>query len=487
MKLLKDLLYKVRISRITGSTHVAVGDITTDSRQVKKFSLFAAVRGTVNDGHQYINAVEESGAVAIICEQLPELTRDEITYVEVENSAEAIGIIASNYYDNPSERLKVVGVTGTNGKTTTATLLYKLTRAMGYKAGLLSTVENRIDQKVLPSTHTTPDSITLNRLMNDMAEAGCEFCFMEVSSHALHQHRVAGLRFTGAIFTNITHDHLDYHKTFADYLKAKQMLFSGLPSSAFALYNTDDRNGQIMVQNSRAKTRSYALERMADYRCRVVENSFAGLHVLIDNHDLYTKLIGGFNAYNLLAVYASAMELGLNQIEVLTALSTLEAPEGRFQYIKTHNDITAVVDYAHTPDALKNILETLSELRSGNEQLITVVGCGGDRDKEKRPVMARIAAEMSDRAVLTSDNPRSENPETILSEMKAGLDPVLMKKTLALTDRREAIRIACTLAQPGDIILIAGKGHEKYQEVNGVKHPFDDFEITKETLTELQK
>jgi UDP-N-acetylmuramoyl-L-alanyl-D-glutamate--2,6-diaminopimelate ligase len=487
MKLLKDLLYKVRINRIQGSTHVAVDDITTDSRQAKKFALFVAVRGTVHDGHQFIAQAESAGVVAIICEALPEKTQDDITYVEVGNAAEALGIIASNYFDNPSEKLRVVGVTGTNGKTTTATLLYKLTRAMGFKSGLLSTVENRIDQRILPSTHTTPDAITSNRLMEEMASAGCEFCFMEVSSHALDQHRVAGIRFAGAVFTNITHDHLDYHKTFAAYLKAKQTLFDGLPASAFALYNADDRNGKVMAQNTRAATRSYALERMADYRCRVVENTFAGLHLVIDGHDLYTRLIGGFNAYNLLAVYATAMELQLNQIEVLTALSTLDAPEGRFQYHKTASGITAVVDYAHSPDALKNILETLGELRTGNEQLITVVGCGGDRDREKRPVMARIAAEKSNRIILTSDNPRSEKPEEILGEMKAGLDPVLMKKTLSLADRREAIRIACTLANPGDIILVAGKGHEKYQEISGVKHPFDDFEITRELLTELQK
>jgi UDP-N-acetylmuramoyl-L-alanyl-D-glutamate--2,6-diaminopimelate ligase len=409
------------------------------------------------------------------------------TYIKVSNSAEALGYIASNYYDNPSEKIEVVAVTGTNGKTTTATLLFSLIRKMGFKAGLLSTVENKINENIIPSTHTTPDAISLNKLLNDMVIEGCAYCFMEASSHALHQHRLTGVQLKGALFTNITHDHLDYHKTFNDYIKAKKILFDTLPSSAFAIVNHDDRHSEVMLQNCKARKKTMALQSMADYRAKVLENGFTGLHLTIDNQDLYTQLIGGFNAYNILAVYAAAMELGLDKMEVLTTLSTLQAPDGRFQYFKTISGITAIVDYAHTPDALKNVLKTIKEIRTGTEQVITLVGCGGDRDKTKRPEMSRIAGEFSDRIILTSDNPRSENPETIIQEMKAGLDPVSMKKTLAVTERAEAIKLACTLANAGDILLIAGKGHEKYQEIAGVKHPFDDFKIVSETLTTLDK
>jgi UDP-N-acetylmuramoyl-L-alanyl-D-glutamate--2,6-diaminopimelate ligase len=358
---------------------------------------------------------------------------------------------------------------------------------MGFKAGLLSTVVNKINDNDVPATHTTPNAIALNGLLSDMVAAGCTYCFMEASSHALHQHRLTGVQLRGALFTNITHDHLDYHKTFNEYIKAKKILFDMLPSAAFAIVNIDDRHGEIMVQNCKANARTMALHSMADYRAKVLENGFAGLHLFIDNQDVYTQLIGGFNAYNILAVYATAMELGLDKLEVLTAISSLQAPDGRFQYIKTPNGITAVVDYAHTPDALKNVLKTIADIRTGNEQVISIVGCGGDRDKTKRPEMARIAAEWSNRVILTSDNPRSENPETIIGEMKEGLDPVMLKKTLAVTDRREAIKLACTLANGGDIVLIAGKGHERYQEVAGVKYPFDDFEIVSETLTMLEK
>ncbi|MDZ4824466.1 MAG: UDP-N-acetylmuramoyl-L-alanyl-D-glutamate--2,6-diaminopimelate ligase [Flavobacteriales bacterium] len=460
MKLLKDILYRAGISNVIGSTHIAVEHIAMDSRQVKTFTAFVAVRGVAADGHDFIEQAIDNGAIAIICEKIPASQREGVTYVEVPNSAEALGYIASNFFDNPSENIKVVGVTGTNGKTTTATLLYCLARAMGFKAGLLSTVVNRVDTLTLNATHTTPDAISINRIMSEMVEAGCEFCFMEVSSHALHQHRTTGLRFAGALFTNITHDHLDYHKTFNEYIKTKKILFDTLPSSSFALVNNDDRNGDVMLQNCKAGKKTFALQSMADYKAKVVENSFAGLHLMLDGHDIYTKLIGAFNAYNLLGVYAVAVELGLNKLEVLTSLSTLEAPEGRFQYIKTKDEITAVIDYAHSPDALKNVLNTIREIRGGNEKVITVVGCGGDRDKEKRPVMARIAADMSDRVVLTSDNPRSEEPDEILAQMKSGLDSVQSKKTIAVSDRREAIKLACTLAQQGDIILIAGKGHE---------------------------
>jgi UDP-N-acetylmuramoyl-L-alanyl-D-glutamate--2,6-diaminopimelate ligase len=487
LKLLKDILFKSRIVDVSGSTNVAIEQIVMDSRQVKPFCVFVAIAGVASDGHSFIEQAIKGGAVAIICEQFPDQLQENITYVKVQNSAEALGYMACNYYDDPSEKIKVVAVTGTNGKTTAATLLYRMARKMGFKAGLLSTVENRVNNKIIPATHTTPDALSLNKLIDDMATEGCEFCFMEASSHALHQHRLTGVRLTGAIFTNITHDHLDYHKTFNEYIKAKKILFDTLPSSAFALVNNDDKHGEIMIQNCKARKKTYAVKSMADYKIKVLENGFSGLHLSIQNNELYTKLIGGFNAYNLACVYATAIELGLNNLEVLTALSTLEAPEGRFQYLKTASGITAIVDYAHTPDALKNVLATIKEIRTGNEQVITLVGCGGDRDKTKRPEMASITANFSDRVILTSDNPRSENPEEIISEMKAGLDPVQMKKSLAITDRREAIKLACTLAQPGDIVLIAGKGHEKYQEVNGVKHPFDDFEIVSETLKTLDK
>jgi UDP-N-acetylmuramoyl-L-alanyl-D-glutamate--2,6-diaminopimelate ligase len=470
-----------------GSTNIAVESITMDSRAVKAMGVFVAVTGTLTDGHEYIEKAIASGAVAIVCERIPEQTLEHITYVQVANSAEALGFMASNFYDNPSEKIKVVAVTGTNGKTTTATLLFRLLRAMGFKAGLLSTVVNRINNQEIPATHTTPDPVSLNQLLNRMVEEGCEYCFMEASSHALHQNRVTGVKLAGGIFTNITHDHLDYHKTFAEYIKAKKILFDILPSSGFALINRDDRQGEIMVQNTKAKVKTYALHTMADYKAKVLENGFSGLHLILDGQDVYTRLMGGFNAYNLLAVYAAAVELGLGKLEVLTQLSTLEAPEGRFQYLQTQGKITAVVDYAHTPDALKNVLGTINEFRTGNEKVITLVGCGGDRDKTKRPEMARISAELSDQVVLTSDNPRSEDPETIIAEMKLGLDPVLVRKALAITDRREAIKLACTLAQPGDIILIAGKGHEKYQEIKGEKFPFDDFQIVGENLKTLGK
>ena len=458
-----------------------------DSRDVKPFSLFVAVSGVTVNGHDYIDKAIASGAVAIVCEKIPDYPTGNITFIQVQNSAESLGYIASNYYDNPSEKLEIVAVTGTNGKTTTATLMYRLARKMGFKSGLLSTVVNVINDREIPATHTTPNAIALNKLLAEMVENGCVYCFMEASSHALHQHRLTGVQIRGALFTNITHDHLDYHKTFNEYIKAKKILFDMLPSSAFAITNTDDRHGDIMIQNCKGKVKTMALHSMADYRAKVLENGFAGLHLVIDNHDVYTQLIGGFNAYNILAVYAAAMELGLDKLEVLTAISGLQAPDGRFQYIKTPNGVTAVVDYAHTPDALKNVLKTIAEIRTGNEQVISIVGCGGDRDKTKRPEMARIAAEWSNRVVLTSDNPRSEDPETIINEMKEGLDPVMMKKTLAVSDRREAIKFACTLANAGDIVLIAGKGHERYQEIAGVKHPFDDFQIVSETLTMLEK
>lgn len=482
MKLLKDILYKSRITEIVGSTHTAIESVTMDSRTVKPFCLFVAIKGVSSDGHLFIDKAIQQGAVAVVCEKMPEELKEGITYVQVSNSAEALGYIASNFYDNPSAHLTIVAVTGTNGKTTTATLLYSVVRKMGWKAGLLSTVVNKINDAEIPATHTTPDALNLQRLLAEMVAAGCKYCFMEASSHALHQHRLTGVMMRGGIFTNITHDHLDYHKTFNEYIKAKKILFDALPSSAFALVNHDDKHSEVMVQNTKAKVKTYALQSMAIYKARILENNFGGLHLSIDQHELYTKLIGDFNAYNILAVYATCVELGMDKMEVMTAISAVDAPEGRFQYFTGPQRITAIVDYAHTPDALKNVIDTIQNIRSGNEKLIALVGCGGDRDKSKRPVMTRIAAESCDQIILTSDNPRSESPEGIIAEMKEGLDPVLMKKTISITDRREAIRTACSLAQPGDIILIAGKGHEKYQEINGVKHPFDDYSIAQETL-----
>lgn len=487
MKLLSDLLYKTGIEEVKGNTNLAITSICFDSRKVTRDSLFIATRGTTVDGHTFIEGAIGDGAMAIVCEEFPEEILEKITYVKVKDSQNALGIIASNFYDNPSEKLKLVGVTGTNGKTTTATLLYLLFRSLAKKAGLLSTVKNRIIGETIPSTHTTPDAIAINELLAQMVEKGCTHCFMEVSSHAIHQRRIAGLDFDIALFTNITHDHLDYHKTFDEYIKAKKQFFDELPVGTVAITNADERHGATMTLNTKADVKKYGLKAMADYKCRLVENSFEGLQLNIDGQDVWTRIVGSFNAYNLLAVYATAIELGEDKMEVLTSLSSLSAVEGRFQHFKSQSGVIAVVDYAHTPDALKKVLNTIKDIRSGNEQLITVVGCGGDRDKEKRPLMARIAANLSDRVFATSDNPRSENPDAIINEMKMGLDPVELAKILSITDRAEAIKTACTLAQPGDIIIVAGKGHEKYQEINGVKHPFDDFEVLEDSFKILQK
>ena len=486
MKLLKDILYKAGIEEVIGSTQMAIEKICFDSREIEKFSLFIAVSGTQVDGHQFIDKAISDGAVAIICEQFPEEKQEGVTYVRVKNSSEALGVAASNFYDNPSAEIKLVGVTGTNGKTTTATLLHDLYIQLGYQAGLLSTVVNKIGTKEIDSTHTTPDAIQLNALLRYMISEGCEYCFMEVSSHAIHQNRIAGVDFVGAIFTNITHDHLDYHKTFDEYLKAKKKFFDDLPENAFALTNKDDKNGEVMLQNTVAKKYTYALKSMSDYSCKVVENDFSGMLLNMDGSEVWTKLIGNFNAYNLLAIYATSLLLGEDKLTVLTAISNLISVDGRFQYIKSASNVAGIVDYAHTPDALKNVLKTINEIRTGNEQLITLVGCGGDRDKEKRPVMAKIACELSDKIILTSDNPRTENPDEIIKDMRQGVDGVHFKKVLAITNREEAIKTACSLANEGDVILIAGKGHEKYQEVNGEKLPFDDMQILKDTF-ELMK
>lgn len=485
MKLLKDILYRAGIEEVVGSTNIAIENVCIDSREAKKFSLFVAVNGTLSNGHDFIEQAIEQGSLAIVCEVLPTELHKEVNYIQVKNSRVAAGMIASNFYENPSDNLKLVGITGTNGKTTTATLLYELFLGLGYKVGLISTVRNLINGIEVAATHTTPDPINLNKLLAEMVDAGCEFCFMEVSSHALHQHRVAGLDFTGAIFTNITHDHLDYHETFGNYITAKKMLFDGLSPKAFALVNLDDKNGQVMVQNTKAKVVSYGLKSMADRKAKVLENNLTGLVLNIDGQEVITRLIGSFNAYNILSVYGAAIELKEEKLQILTTLSNLHSPEGRFEFFKTPNNILGIVDYAHTPDALDNILSTIRELRTGNEKVLTLVGCGGDRDKTKRPEMARIAGEGSDRVILTSDNPRSEEPAQIIEDMKKGLDPVTVRKAVTIIDRAEAIRTACMLAQPGDIILVAGKGHEKYQEIQGVKTPFDDMEILTTNLKQI--
>lgn len=482
MKLLSDILYKTRLEEVIGSTHMAISSVTFDSRKVKKDTLFVATRGTATDGHAYIDKAIEAGAVAIVCEDLPETRKENVTYIKVTDSTHALGFIACNYFDNPSTKLKLVGVTGTNGKTTTVTLLFNLFRTLGYNVGLLSTVQNKINNTVIPSTHTTPDALSLNELLSVMVEQGCDYAFMEVSSHAVVQNRIAGVQFTGAIFTNITHDHLDYHKTFDEYIKAKKRFFDNLPEEAFAVTNKDDKNGMVMLQNTKAHKYSYSIKNVADYKCKIIENHLNGLLLNINNHEVWVKLIGTFNAYNVLAVFAAAHLLKQDVINILTTLSNLNSVEGRFQYVKSETGIIGIVDYAHTPDALKNVLETIKDIRSGNENVITLVGCGGDRDAAKRPVMANIACQYSNKVILTSDNPRSEDPEEILNQMQAGVDATDFKKTLRISDRREAIKTACTLAQKGDIILIAGKGHEKYQEIKGVKHPFDDLEILKETI-----
>jgi UDP-N-acetylmuramoyl-L-alanyl-D-glutamate--2,6-diaminopimelate ligase len=482
MKLLKDLLYKAGSIEVHGSTNLAILSVTADSRKVEKNSLYIAVRGLQSDGHNFLNQVVEAGALAIVCEELPADQHKKITYIVVKDSAFALGVIASNFYDNPSSKLKLVGITGTNGKTTVATLLFELFKMMGHKCGLISTVKNQIDQEIIPSTHTTPDPLQLQILLERMFKAGCSHVFMEVSSHAVAQKRIAGTVFAGGVFTNLTHDHLDYHKTFENYLAAKQQFFTKLPADAFALVNRDDSNGDEMVAESRAAVHTYGLSQLADFKCRILEKQLSGMQLRMDDQELWTPLIGTFNAYNLLAVYGAAILLGKEKLSVLTALSNLRSVEGRFQYVKSEGNITAIVDYAHTPDALLNVLNTIKDIRTGNEQVITIVGCGGDRDKTKRPEMARIAVELSDKVILTSDNPRSENPEEIINQMREGIDAVNFKKVLAITDRREAMRTACALGKSGDILLIAGKGHEKYQEINGVKYPFDDFSEIQETF-----
>ena len=484
---LQDLLYKVNILKLIGSTNIEISDVQFDSRKIQKKGLFIAIKGTISDGHQYIQNTIKEGAIAIIVEQLPSQLNDNITYVQVANSYNALGVIAANFYNNPSERIKLVGVTGTNGKTTIVSLLHQLFTLLNNKVGMLSTIENKILDKVIPSTHTTPDPLQINYLLNDMIKRGCDYCFMEVSSHALAQRRVNGLVFSGGVFTNITQDHLDYHHTFSEYRDVKKSFFDSLNKDAFALVNKDDKNGSKMLEGTKAKKLSYALKSLANYRCKVLENQFEGMLLQINKVDVWVKLIGDFNAYNILAVYAVAKQFDFEDYEVLTALSMLNAAEGRFQFIRNEDAITGIVDYAHTDDALKNVLSTINTIRTNTESLITIVGCGGDRDKSKRPLMAQVACNLSTQVIITSDNPRSENPDDIIKDMIAGLSPVQKKKVLVITDRRQAIMTAGKLANENDIILLAGKGHEKYQEINGEKFPFDDMEELKQSLNIILK
>ncbi len=479
---LKDILYKVHITSTSGNMSIEVKGICFDSRKVQPGFLFVAVKGTQSDGHTFIEKAVTLGAIAIVAEKLPELISDAITYVTVKDSAKAIGIIASNFYGNPSAKLKLVGVTGTNGKTTVATLLFKLFTALGYRCGMLSTVVNNIVDKQIPSTHTTPDPIQINELLVQMLNEKCTHCFMEVSSHAVAQGRIEGLNFTGGLFTNITHDHLDYHHTFESYIRAKKGFFDGLSSDAFALVNIDDKRGMVMLQNCKAKKHTYALKKMADFKAKIITNSIEGLELEIGERNVWFRLIGDFNAYNLLTVYGAASLLSEDSETVLMKLSALTGASGRFELIMPGSKFTAIVDYAHTPDAVKNILETIEHFRSGIEQVITVIGCGGDRDRTKRPLMAAIACKYSNKVIFTSDNPRSEDPMEIIKEMQTGVGPTDAKKTLVMIDREEAIKMACMLAKEKDIILVAGKGHENYQEIKGVKHPFDDKEVLSRML-----
>ncbi len=487
MIVLKDILYKVSIEAVKGSTEIAVNKIEFDSRKIQENDVFVAIRGTLSNGHDFIEKAINLGAVVVICDTLPDVIVTGITYIQVKDTNSALAFMANNYYDNPSSKLKLVGITGTNGKTTVASLLYQLFKKAGYKVGLLSTVKIMVDEVEYKATHTTPDSLTINYYLNEMVAIGCEYCFMEVSSHGIHQKRTEGLHFEGGVFTNLSHDHLDYHPTFAEYRDVKKSFFDHLPKTAFALTNIDDKNGLVMLQNTYAKKLTYALKSYADYKAQILENQLSGLLLKINENEVWVKLIGTFNAYNLLAIYGTAVQLGVESFEALRLLSELESVSGRFQFIVSDKKITAIVDYAHTPDALENVLKTINDIRTKNEQLITVVGCGGDRDKTKRPIMADIATQMSDKAIITSDNPRTENPAIIIAEMEAGVEPQNFKKSLSIEDRKQAIKTACQLANPNDIILIAGKGHETYQEINGVRHDFDDMKIVKEFLEQLNK
>ena len=486
--ILKDILYKVSLRTVIGNTGIAINNLQIDSRKVGSGSCFIAIKGGITDGHQFIETAVSNGAAAIVCEAAPANIKEEVVYIVVENSAVAAGYMAHRFYGEPSGKLKLVGVTGTNGKTTIVTLLWKLFTALGYKCGLISTVQNQIGNTVLSATHTTPDAISVNRLLSDMADEECTLVFMECSSHAIHQHRIAGLQFTGGLFSNITHDHLDYHKTFDEYIRVKKSWFDGLPSTAFAISNADDKRGMVMLQNTAAKKYYYSLKTMADFKGKILDNSLSGLHMLVNDQEVYCRMIGEFNAYNLLAVYGAAICLGEEKQQVLQLLSNLDGAEGRFDYIVSNlQKVIGIVDYAHTPDALLNVLATIKKLRQGHEKIITVVGCGGDRDKTKRPIMAEVACEYSDKVIFTADNPRSEDPLEIIKEMEAGVSVVARKKFISITDRREAIKTAVTLAAKDDIVLVAGKGHEKYQDIKGVKFVFDDKQVMREMFEMLEK
>lgn len=486
MKLLKDILYKVSVNGVFGDTNVSVSGIAFDSREVKEGMIFVAQRGLVVDGHDYIETALRSGATAILCEDIPANRKENITYVQVEDANTALAIVSANFHDNPSSKLKLIGVTGTNGKTTIASLLYQLFKKAGKKVGLLSTVKIMVDDIEYPTTHTTPDSLTINKYLSEMVGSEIDYCFMEVSSHGIHQKRTEGLDFVGGVFTNLSHDHLDYHNTFAEYRDVKKVFFDALPKKAFALTNIDDKNGNIMLQNTRAKKRSYALKTYADYKAKVIEKRLSGTLINYDGIEVWTKLIGVFNIYNLLAIISVADLLGLEKIEVLRIVSELESVSGRFEYVVSGENITGIVDYAHTPDALKNVIQTINDIRTGNEKLITVVGCGGDRDSAKRPKMAHIASQLSNQTIFTSDNPRTEDPQKILDDMEEGIAPENYRKTLTVIDRKQAIRTACKLSEPGDIVLIAGKGHETYQEVNGVRSHFSDLEEIEHCFKQLK-
>jgi len=487
LKLLKDILYKVSVNAVYGDTNVKVAQVDFDSRKVVKDSLFVAQIGNSVDGHLYIDKAISLGATTIICEKLPIRLEANITFIQVEDSSKTLAIIASNFYDNPSSKLKLIGVTGTNGKTTVASLLYQLFKKSGYKTGLLSTVQILVDTTVFNATHTTPDSVTINYYLHQMVLLGVDYCFMEVSSHGIHQKRTEGIEFAGGIFTNLSHDHLDYHVSFASYRDVKKSFFDSLPKTAFALTNLDDKNGNIMLQNTKARKRTYALKTLADYKAKIIEKSFSGTLISINDTEFWTKLIGNFNAYNLAAIIGVAYELGLEKIEILTIISQLESVSGRFEHLVSDNGVIAIVDYAHTPDALKNVLETINDIRTNNEKLITVIGCGGDRDKTKRPKMAHIASQLSTQAIFTSDNPRTENPDTILEEMEEGVSAENLKKIITISDRRQAIKTACKFSETGDILLIAGKGHENYQEISGERFHFDDLVEVKKYFNLLKK
>lgn len=487
MAKLQDILYNVRLQAVTGATNLDIKDIQIDSRKVTPDSVFVAIKGAVTDGHNFIAAAIEKGAKVIVCEVMPVLFNEGITYLQVKDCSEAVANMAHHYYGEPSTKLKLVGVTGTNGKTTIATLLFKVFSKLGYKCGLISTVQNQIGNNIIPATHTTPDAVSLQSLLREMVQAECSHVFMEVSSHAIHQHRTTAVEFVGGLFSNITHDHLDYHKTFDEYIKVKKKFFDDLSSSAFAISNLDDKRGIIMLQNTSAKKHFYSLHVMAEFKGKILENGLTGLVMTVNDKEVHFRLIGEFNAYNILAVYGASICLGENSEEVLTTLSMLTGAEGRFDYIISGSKVIGIVDYAHTPDALENVLSTIKKLRKGNEQVITVVGCGGDRDKTKRPIMGEVSCELSDRVIFTSDNPRSEDPLEILKEMEQNLGSAAKRKFITIPDRKEAIKMAVSLAKPFDILLVAGKGHEKYQDIKGVKSPFDDKKILKEMFELFQK